>query len=715
MSRSETKAVVFGAGPVGLEQISALAIGRARAELSANPEYRARLEASRRSLERQLAAGKAVYGVTTGVGESCETEVPAGLAEALAVNLLRFHGCGTGAPLSDEESAAVVAVRLASLARGHSGVRPIVLERLVDLLNRRVLPRIPSEGSVGASGDLTPLSYVAAVLIGEREVSFDGRVLPAAEALATAGLAPLTLLPKESLALMNGTSMMTGLACLAYRRARELARLASALTAVGCEVLAGNPSHFDGRIFALKPHPGQAACARWIREDLEYESVSLKRSDTPPSRIQDRYSLRCAPHVIGVLVDALAAFGPLLETEVNSVNDNPIVDAEAGEILHGGNFYGGHVAFAMDGLKTAVANVADLLDRQLALLCNPVTSNGLPADLVGAPVGARAAHHGFKAMQITAGPHGGGVEAHHAGERLQPQHRVAQSGQGQHGLDCGARLSAGARPDGDGGRRASPRLVPGPRPARRTSAPEGSSPTRGGPGRRCAQRRRSPTRWGHRARAPAASRRRTARRRGRFFREPHGATPGFTALALLALAGTALAAQATPAAGRKDSDELTTLLARFAKSPGIFARFREEKHIAMLQAPLVNEGTIHFAPPGRLARHTTRPIASTLLIADNHVQFSDGTNGDSVNLGTNPVARAFVESFVMLLAGDRPGLERYFSLRFSPAAAGGGHRDGWRLSLTPPADLPDEQSHQRDGARRRGLGRAQPGGTRKQR
>ena len=387
MSRPETQAVVFGAGPVGLEQISALATGRARAELSANPEYRARLEASRRSLERQLAEGKAVYGVTTGVGESCETEVPAGLAEALAVNLLRFHGCGTGAPLSDEESAAVVAVRLASLARGHSGVRPLVLERLVDLLNRRVLPRIPSEGSVGASGNLTPLSYVAAVLIGEREVSFDGRVLPAAEALATAGLAPLTLLPKESLALMNGTSMMTGLACLAYRRARELARLASALSAVACEVLAGNPSHFDERIFALKPHPGQAASARWIREDLEYrrESVGLKRSDTPPSRIQDRYSLRCAPHVIGVLVDALAAFRPLLETEVNSVNDNPIVDAEADEILHGGNFYGGHVAFAMDGLKAAVANVADLLDRQMALLCNPVTSNGLPPIWWGRP------------------------------------------------------------------------------------------------------------------------------------------------------------------------------------------------------------------------------------------------------------------------------------------------------------------------------------------
>jgi len=152
----------------------------------------------------------------------------------------------------------------------------------------------------------------------------------------------------------------------------------------------------------------------------------------------------------------------------------------------------------------------------------------------------------------------------------------------------------------------------------------------------------------------------------------------FAVLGLLALTRGVNAAPAT--AGTR-SDDLATLLARFAKSPGIFARFREEKHIAMLQAPLVNEGTIHFAPPGRLARHTTRPIASSLLIADNHVQFSDGTTGDSVDLGTNPVARAFVESFVMLLAGDRAGLERYFSLRFSPG--GGGHGNGWRLSLTP--------------------------------
>jgi histidine ammonia-lyase len=388
---------MFGARPLTLEQICDVAQGRARPTLNADPVYRARLEASRASLERQLAAGRVVYGVTTGVGESCDTEVPPELTAELSTNLFRLHGVGTGAPLADEEAAAVVAARIASLACGHSGVRPLVIESLVALLDRRILPRIPAEGSVGASGDLTPLSYVAAVLAGEREVSFAGEVVPAARALERCGLPPLALRPKEALALMNGTSMMTGLACLAFRRAHNLARLSAALSAMASELMRGNPSHFDERLFAVKPHPGSAACAAWMRDHLEYAAGAAAGA-----RIQDRYSIRCAPHVIGVLLDALAMFRPMLETEVNSVNDNPIVDAERDEVLHGGNFYGGHVAFAMDGLKTAAASVADLLDRQMALLCDPATSHGLPANLVALEGPARVTHHGFKAMQITA-------------------------------------------------------------------------------------------------------------------------------------------------------------------------------------------------------------------------------------------------------------------------------------------------------------------------
>jgi histidine ammonia-lyase len=197
---------------------------------------------------------------------------------------------------------------------------------------------------------------------------------------------------------MNGTSMMTGLACLAFERALSLARLSSALTAMASDVLRGNFSHFDARIFAVKPHPGQAACATWIRAALGDEAGT--RLAPTGARVQDRYSLRCAPHVIGVLLDALTALRPMMEIELNSVNDNPIVDAERDEILHGGNFYGGHVTFVMDSLKAAVANVADLLDRQMIMLCTPSMNAGLPADLVSPEAGVT--HHGFKAMQITA-------------------------------------------------------------------------------------------------------------------------------------------------------------------------------------------------------------------------------------------------------------------------------------------------------------------------
>jgi len=391
--------VVFGAEPVTIAQICAVARGGARAVLNRDPGYRRRLAASRESLERQLAAGRVIYGVTTGVGESCENDIPPEQADALSANLLRLHGCGTGAFLTEEDTAAVMAVRLASLARGASAVRPALLERLVALLEHRILPLIPSEGSVGASGDLTPLSYVAAALAGEREVSFRGETMPAARALELCGLAPLPLRSKEALALMNGTSMMAGIACLAFERAHRLARAAAALSAVASDVMRGNASHFDARIFALKPHPGSALSAAWIRADLDYVPGA---GGAAGARVQDRYSLRCAPQVLGVLLDALTLYQGVLETEINSVNDNPIVDADRDEVLHGGNFYGGHVAFAMDGLKAAVANVGDLMDRQLALLCNPATNNGLPGDLIGAVGAGRLAHHGFKAMQITA-------------------------------------------------------------------------------------------------------------------------------------------------------------------------------------------------------------------------------------------------------------------------------------------------------------------------
>jgi histidine ammonia-lyase len=392
-------ALLVGERPLRVEDIVALARGRARVALDPAPSVRSRIRASRRALEEGLRAGTAIYGVRTGVGASVGNEIPDDQLGAMPLHLLRFHGCGTGRLLEPEEAAAVVATRLASLSRGYSGVREVLLERLCDLLNTRVLPAIPSEGSVGASGDLTPLSYLAALVVGEREATLRGAPMSAADALADAGLEPLSLAPKESLALMNGTSVMTGLGCLAFERARELARLACAATAVASDVMHGNPGHFDARIAELRPHPGQITAARWIRADLEREP------DTPPAtlaRIQDRYSLRCAPQIIGVLLDALRFSRNVLETETNGVNDNPVLDPESGDVLHGGNFYGGHVCFALDGLKTAVANIADLLDRQLALLCVPDTNGGLPENLVARDHDDRITHHGFKAMQITA-------------------------------------------------------------------------------------------------------------------------------------------------------------------------------------------------------------------------------------------------------------------------------------------------------------------------
>lgn len=391
--------ILVGRRPLEISGLLAVARGEAHPLLDPDPELHRRLRRGAEMVSSAIAEGRAVYGVTTGVGNSCEVKVPSEVAGALPLNLVRFHGCGTGRILDDVESAAVMTARLASLASGGAGVRVVVIERLCDMLRLRILPRIPSEGSVGASGDLTPLSYVAAAMVGEREVSWRGRIVPAAQALEEARLQPLTLLPKESLAIMNGTSFMTGLGCLVWAGARRLGRLAAALTAMASDVLRGNPEHFDDRLFLAKPHPGQRAAAKWIRDDIENGAA---RTDTALQRIQDRYSVRCAPHVIGVLLDALAAFRPMLEIELNSTNDNPIVDPDSGEFLHGGNFYGGHVAFAMDGLKTAVASVADLLDRQLALVCNPATSNGLPQDLVAHTGPEAVTHHGFKAMQITA-------------------------------------------------------------------------------------------------------------------------------------------------------------------------------------------------------------------------------------------------------------------------------------------------------------------------
>ncbi|MGF6608569.1 histidine ammonia-lyase [Paraburkholderia sp. WSM4175] len=387
--------IVVGARRLTIEEVVAIARRRASVALSDDPAWRARIERGAAFLRRQLAAGATVYGVNTGYGDACVVDVPMALVEALPLQLTRYHGCGMGAYLDDAQTLAVIAARLNSLAYGFSGVRTVLLERLAALINHRVLPRIPSEGSVGASGDLTPLSYVAAALAGERDVQYAGGLRAARDVWTELGVEPLTLAPKEGLALMNGTAVMTGLACLAVVRAEHLTRLAARLTALSTVALDGRAAHFDATLFEVKPHAGQAEAAAWIRADL------AGRADTPGHRLQDRYSIRCAPHVIGVARDALGWVRRDVENELNSANDNPLVDPDNERILHGGNFYGGHIAFAMDALKVAVANLADLMDRQLALLVDVNFNNGLPRNLSGAAPERAAINHGFKAVQIS--------------------------------------------------------------------------------------------------------------------------------------------------------------------------------------------------------------------------------------------------------------------------------------------------------------------------
>jgi histidine ammonia-lyase len=378
-----------------IEDVLAVAHSRAAVNLNRDPAYVEKIRAGEAFLKRLLDEDGIIYGVTTGYGNSCTVEIPGHLVDELSLHLSRFHGCGMGDYLSTEMARAVMVTRLNSLAMGYSGVRWGLLERLETFLNADVAPLIPEEGSVGASGDLTPLSYVAALLVGERKATHGGETVSVAEIHKILEIEPLTLGPKEGLAIMNGTAMMTALACEAFTRAEYLTRLCARLTSLASNALLGNHYHFDERLFELKPHPGQQMVAEWIRRDLHVGE--------PPrnsKRLQDRYSIRCAPHIIGVVRDSLPWMRQFIETELNSTNDNPVIDAAGERVLHGGHFYGGHIAAVMDGLKTNVANLADLMDRQMALLVDEKFSHGLPPNLSGAPKDRAAINHGFKAVHI---------------------------------------------------------------------------------------------------------------------------------------------------------------------------------------------------------------------------------------------------------------------------------------------------------------------------
>lgn len=390
--------LVIGEQALTIEQIVAVAQYRCHVALPATAEWRQLIQRGADFLDQLLEDEGVIYGVTTGYGDSCLVEIPTHQVHELPLHLSRFHGCGLGQNLDLITARAVVVTRLCSLARGYSGVSLALLERLVWMLNENIIPVIPSEGSVGASGDLTPLSYIAGALVGERDVYLQSqqKIVPIAEVYAEQKIEALVLRPKEGLALMNGTAVMTAIACLNYKKAEQISLSSTLVTAMNVLALEGNPSHFDEVLFAQKPHQGQQQIAAQLRHWLNSEVQTAHQSP----RLQDRYSLRCAPHVIGVFEDSKVWLRQFIENELNSSNDNPLIDPVNLRVLHGGHFYGGHIAQAMDSLKIMIANIADLMDRQLAQLVDHKMNHGLPRNLTGSSLERLPLNHGFKAVQI---------------------------------------------------------------------------------------------------------------------------------------------------------------------------------------------------------------------------------------------------------------------------------------------------------------------------
>ncbi|MFV5660080.1 aromatic amino acid ammonia-lyase [Acinetobacter pittii] len=390
------RVLTVGEQPLSIEDVVSVARSECQVALPETSEWRELIQKGVDFLDQLLEEEGVIYGVTTGYGDSCLVEVPLHQVNELPLHLSRFHGCGLGENLDVITARAVVVTRLCSLARGYSGVSIALLERLVWLLNENVIPVIPSEGSVGASGDLTPLSYIAGTLVGERDVYVNGQTVPVAQVYTEKNMQPLTLRPKEGLALMNGTAVMTAIACLNYKKAEQIALASTLITALNVLALEGNPSHFDEVLFAQKPHPGQQQIAKQLRDWLNSKVQTAHQSP----RLQDRYSLRCAPHIIGVFEDSKVWLRQFIENELNSSNDNPLIDPVGMRVLHGGHFYGGHIAQAMDSLKIMIANIADLMDRQIAQLVDHKMNHGLPRNLTGATSERLPLNHGFKAVQI---------------------------------------------------------------------------------------------------------------------------------------------------------------------------------------------------------------------------------------------------------------------------------------------------------------------------
>lgn len=355
-----------------LEQVEMVA--RERAAVGLAPGAVSKMQASRRVVERVLAGGEVAYGINTGFGDLSRVRISDQEVEQLQHNLILSHSCGVGEPVNEEIVRALMLLRANALAKGFSGVRPVVVETLIAMLNQGIHPVIPSQGSVGASGDLVPLAHMALALIGGGEVYYRGQRLPASEALALAGLAPVKLQAKEGLALINGTQFMAAFACLNVTDAQRLFLTADVIAAMAVEALEGLPSAFDPRVQAVRPHPGQVQVAARLRQLLQGGELARGRH---PARVQDAYTLRCIPQVHGASWDVLSWVRSLVEVEINSATDNPLIFADDEAIISGGNFHGQPLALATDALAMAAAEMGSIAERRVERLVNPSLS-GLP-------------------------------------------------------------------------------------------------------------------------------------------------------------------------------------------------------------------------------------------------------------------------------------------------------------------------------------------------
>jgi histidine ammonia-lyase len=369
-----------GDGTLSLDDIASVAYGTETAELSTDSVER--MARSRESVERILKLGAIVYGVNTGFGRLSDYAIPNDQLQTLQRNLVRSHAAGTGRPLDEAETRALLLLRANALGLGFSGARPAVAQLIMALLANNVIPVIPEKGSVGASGDLAPLAHLALVLIGEGEAFLNGERMSGGEALRRAGLTPLTLEAKEGLAILNGTQAMNAVGGLALWRAFRISHAALIASAMSLEALLGTPVAFDERIHRARPHPWQIKTAEQLRGLLRDSEIRLSHL-VGDARVQDAYSLRCIPQVHGAVMAALEHARETFDIESGSATDNPLIfiDGDQTEVLSGGNFHGAPLGLAMDYAAIALADLGSICERRIDRLINPDLNESLPAFL----------------------------------------------------------------------------------------------------------------------------------------------------------------------------------------------------------------------------------------------------------------------------------------------------------------------------------------------